>query len=59
MDLVSNFLSQKNIVSEITFEKYIKLNTKLNNEKQYSEKTLVILMLIMIILNDIMTKIRF
>lgn len=38
MDLVSNFLSQKNIDSKITFEKYIMLNTKLNNEKQYSVK---------------------
>ncbi|MBZ7944349.1 pentapeptide repeat-containing protein [Campylobacter sp. RM13744] len=38
MDLVSSFLSQKNIDSEITFEKYIMLNTKLNNEKQYSVK---------------------
>lgn len=38
MDLVGNFLSQKNIDSEITFEKYIMLNTKLNNEKQYSVK---------------------
>ncbi|MCW1320046.1 pentapeptide repeat-containing protein [Campylobacter jejuni] len=38
MDLVNNFLSQKNIDSKITFEKYIMLNTKLNNEKQYSVK---------------------
>ncbi|EOF7425018.1 pentapeptide repeat-containing protein [Campylobacter jejuni] len=37
-DLVSNFLSEKNIDSEITFEKYIMSKTKLNNEKQYSVK---------------------
>ncbi|EFN2858628.1 pentapeptide repeat-containing protein, partial [Campylobacter jejuni] len=37
-DLVSNFLSEKNIDSEITFEKYIMSKTMLNNEKQYSVK---------------------
>ncbi|OEW96287.1 pentapeptide repeat-containing protein [Campylobacter jejuni] len=37
-DLVSNFLSEKNIDSEITFEKYIISKTMLNNEKQYSVK---------------------
>ncbi|EFD5684439.1 pentapeptide repeat-containing protein [Campylobacter jejuni] len=37
-DLVSNFLSKKNIDSEITFEKYIMSKTMLNNEKQYSVK---------------------
>lgn len=38
MDLVSDFLFEKNIDSEITFEKYIISKTMLNNEKQYSVK---------------------